>query len=182
VGVLLYDGTTRHWWDLPYRIGQLFQLDRYSTDAFSDYLVWALLCFASFWGNFGWMNIPLDIAWYAGLAGLTVAAILGALRGSRRVWLERKRNPAKYCAVKLCALAVLLALAQSGASMIARQMPPQGRYLFPAMVPIALGFAWGLFEWIPVRYHGVGLSAIVAGLIVLDLASLLGYVLPYFYG
>ncbi len=180
--ILAFDDATQRCWDLPARAGQLIQTDRYTSHAPNHYGIWALLGFASFWGNFGWMNIPLDIAWYAGLAILTLAATLGALRGAWRVWRDRREKPAKCCVVGLCALAVLSILAQSGASMLTRQMPPQGRYLFPAMVPIALGFTWGLFEWIPVRHHRFGLVGIAIGLIIFDSASMLGYVLPYFYG
>ena len=171
--ILAFDDATQRCWDLPARAGQLIQADRYTSDAPNHYGIWALLGFASFWGNFGWMNIPLDIAWYAGLAVLTLAATLGTLRGAWRVWRDRREK--KGCVVGLCALAVLSVLAQSGASMITR-------HLFPAMVPIALGFTWGLFEWIPVKYHRFGLFGMAIGLIIFDSASMLGYVLPYFYG
>jgi len=182
VYILAFDGATQKCWDLPVRTSQLIQADRYTSDAPNHYGIWVLLGFASFWGNFGWMNIPLDVAWYVALAVLTLGAMLGALRGARRVWLARRENPTKCCVMIFCALAVLLVFAQSGASMIVRQMPPQGRYLFPAMVPIALGFTWGLFEWVPVRYHRLGLGVSIVSLILFDLVSMLGYVLPYFYG
>mgnify|MGYP000585145236 CR=1 FL=1 len=179
---LLYDGMTRHWWDVPARIAQLWQADRYTAQAFNKYGLWSLLTFASFWGNFGWMNIPLDVGWYVSLAVVSLMLMVGATRAALRAWRNRRQNYPKYRAIGFCVSAVLLVLAQSGASMIVRQMPPQGRYLFPAMLPIALGFAWGLFEWIPVKYHRLGLGAAALGLIALDSACLFGYVLPYFYG
>lgn len=180
--VLLYDGMTRRWWDVPARIVQLCQTDRYTAQAFEKYGLWAILTFASFWGNFGWMNIPLDLGWYVGLAVITLALGGGAARVALRAWRDRRENYPQCCAVSLCISAVWLVIAQSGVSMVARQMPPQGRYLFPAMLPISLGFAWGLLEWFPEKYHRLALVATTAGLILLDSVSLFGYVLPYFYG
>jgi len=45
--------------------------------AMSSYLLFGLLTFASFWANFGWMNVPLDPAWYGILAVFSVVAYLG---------------------------------------------------------------------------------------------------------
>lgn len=180
--VFLLDGVTRHWWDVPARFAQLWQADRYTAQAFNVYGLWVLLTFASFWGNFGWMNIPLDVGGYVILAVATLALTVGVARVTLRAWRSRRQNYPKCWAMGFCISAILLVVAQSGASMVARQMPPQGRYLFPAMLPIALGFAWGLFEWIPPKYHPLAPGIAAASLIVLDSASLLGYVLPYFYG
>ena len=67
-------------------------------------------------------------------------------------------------------------------SMLSRQRPPQGRYLFPALVPISLCFTWGVFEWVPRRYHRLSVGLGLGWWVALDLIGVFGYALPYFYG
>ncbi len=109
--------------------------------------------FRSFWGNFGWVSVPLPEAMYhlievvvvAALAGLGIAAIRRAGRWSWREWLG---------------LLSLISLAGAVIMSWARQMAPAGgqgvftdpfgRYLFPLMIPVlwlllaGLGTAWSL--------------------------------------
>jgi hypothetical protein len=54
----------------------------------------------------------------------------------------------------------------------------QGRYLFPAMGPIALGFAGGWLAWWPMRRRLWGVLILLLGMTVLALFALLGTVAP----
>jgi hypothetical protein len=56
----------------------------------------------------------------------------------------------------------------------------QGRYLFPAMAPIAVGFAAGWLAWWPARRQPLALGLLLAGLLALALYALFGTLLPAF--
>jgi hypothetical protein len=180
--VLLYDGSARHWWDIPAQLSYIFDSEHYTGGALARYPGFALLGFASFWANFGWLTVPLDVGWYVVLAVLSLVAFLGGLRGAWRVWHDRPGGASRRCVWRILGLAILLVFAQSLVSMLSRQIPPQGRYLFPALVPIALCFTWGVFEWVPQGYRRIVLGLWMAWWIAFDLIGAVGYVLPYFYG
>jgi FtsH-binding integral membrane protein len=55
---------------------------------------------------------------------------------------------------------------------------PQGRYLFPAMIPIALLLVIGLREIIAREYERVVFALLYIALLALDLASLFLFIVP----
>jgi hypothetical protein len=142
-----------------------------------------LLTFASFWANFGWMNVPLDLGWYAALAVLSLLALCGlglfAVRVARGA---EALEPWQRRALLMLLLAVVLIFAQTFGLIIVRGIHQQGRYLFPALVPLAMLFTLGLREWVPVRHRGLFPLALVLGMFVLDSVSLCCYIIPHFYG
>jgi hypothetical protein len=56
----------------------------------------------------------------------------------------------------------------------------QGRYLFPAMGPTALGFAAGWLAWWPPRQQGAGMLLLLSGMLALALYALFGTLVPVF--
>lgn len=137
-----------------------------------------LLTFASFWANFGWMNVPLDVGWYVVLASLTLVASAGWLAAGARLRAgasERARLWALYT------LAVVWIVLQAVAVTVARQEPAQGRYLFPALAPIAVCWVAGMLRWVPKRFHRAAALGLVAWWVAFDLIALLGYALPRLY-
>jgi 4-amino-4-deoxy-L-arabinose transferase-like glycosyltransferase len=144
--------------------------------------------FRSFWGQFGWMGVVLDERLYllyfvltaAGLAGLVVA-----IATSRKL-LES--SPIVRDRVVMLAAAVAL----NFVGVVFYNLTfiqPQGRYLFPALVPIAVFLAIGwttlanlvarLTPWSePVRRWLVVWFAAALG--VLDFLCLARYVAPAF--
>jgi 4-amino-4-deoxy-L-arabinose transferase-like glycosyltransferase len=103
--------------------------------------------FQSFWAQFGWMAVPIDpriylaLALFSGLAGVGFALLV------MRVWQERdlRLDEGTHRAASLLALWLLL----TGASYLwynTTFVQHQGRYLFPALVPIAVVFALGWRE------------------------------------
>jgi hypothetical protein len=56
----------------------------------------------------------------------------------------------------------------------------QGRYLFPAMAPIALGFAGGWLAWWPERRRSVGAALLIGGMLALALYALVGTLMPVY--
>ncbi len=142
-----------------------------------------LLTFASFWANFGWMNVPLDLGWYAALAVFSLLALFGlgflairVVRGidTHEVWQRR--------ALLMLLLAVVLIFAQTFGLIIVRGIHQQGRYLFPALIPLAVLFTLGLREWVPARHRSIFPLGLMLGIFVLDSVSLCYYIIPYFYG
>ena len=103
--------------------------------------------FNSFWGQFGWMAAPLPGWAYPPLFLLSLVALVGLIVA---LW-RRLRSPGKD-AISWLSLVVLVATflltlaVHVGYNLTFVQH--QGRYLFPALVPIALGFAVGLETWL----------------------------------
>ena len=109
--------------------------------------------FNSFWGQFGWMALPLDGVlggWiYRGFALLTLAGLSGVLVYSRRSSSENRdethsRMSADAIIVLLAAM-LLVALQFIYYNIEFQQW--QGRYLFPALIPIAFLLVCGLDFW-----------------------------------
>jgi hypothetical protein len=147
------------------------------------YSLFTLLTFASFWANFGWMNVPLDLGWYAALAVFSLLALCGlglfvarVMRGTKTLETWQRR------ALLLLLLAVVLIFAQTSGLMIVQGIPQQGRYLFPCIVPLAVFFTLGLREWVPARHRSIFPLTLMLGMFVLDSVSLCCYIIPYFYG
>ncbi|MGQ9713660.1 MAG: hypothetical protein ACUVST_02760, partial [Anaerolineae bacterium] len=80
------------------------------------------------------------------------------------------------------ALALLLAAFQNLLPMLLRDWQPQGRYLLPALFPAAASFALGWRAWVPDVWARWGAMTFVAAFALLNLACLVGYVIPYFHG
>jgi 4-amino-4-deoxy-L-arabinose transferase-like glycosyltransferase len=99
--------------------------------------------FNSFWGQFGWMAAPLPGWMYGPLALLTLAAGVGLL-------VAAVRRPALDHLSRLRVLVLGLTFALTLALHAVYNLTfvqHQGRYLFPALIPIAVGFAAGLGYW-----------------------------------
>jgi 4-amino-4-deoxy-L-arabinose transferase-like glycosyltransferase len=106
-----------------------------------------VVSFHSFWAQFGWMGVLIDSRLYTLLALVSAAVTLGLV-----LWLVRfARNPALLSAFQRRALLLLLlvfiVVAAAHVSYNLKFVQHQGRYLYPALVPIGLAFALGLLEW-----------------------------------
>jgi 4-amino-4-deoxy-L-arabinose transferase-like glycosyltransferase len=138
-------------------------------------LRWGLTTtFQSFWAKFGWMAVPIDPRIYLALALFCGLAGAGFVLYVRRAWRERglRLDEGPQRAAGLLALWLLL----TGTSYLwynTTFVQHQGRYLFPALIPIAVVFALGWCEalspdnarWLAVALLiGCGV-AIVRGLI-----------------
>lgn len=136
--------------------------------------------YRSFWGGFGWLML-----WpgprYDNIAGalsiFAAAAAVVAMVAPGRI----AATPAAAGFLRLCALSAVAAIAVSIAGSMAGwggDSLPQGRYLLPALVPMAL-VAIALAEALVPRYGGLVLAGAA---IALDLAIVVGVVLPGFAG
>lgn len=132
-------------------------------------LLYGALTFAGFWGNYGWLQAPLPPPLYGLLALVTAAAGAGVLLRWRREATQRPVLAAWLLACAFIALQVFL-------PMVGRAWQPQGRYLFPALLPLTGLLVMGLDHWLrldsaPRRLVGVTLVAVAFNLAGLATAA-----------
>ncbi|MHB1162863.1 MAG: DUF2142 domain-containing protein [Chloroflexota bacterium] len=143
-----------------------------------DYFATTL--FRSFWGQFGWMGILIDQWLYTALKLVSAAAAFGLLLFLARVVLGKS----PLSSHQRDSLAVMgLALAVVAAQVVLYNLSfiqAQGRYLYPALLPIALFFVLGLRELMAPIHERLLLTLAIASLALLDFVCLTRYVIPYF--
>jgi len=158
--------------------------------------------FRSFWAQFGWMGVLIDSRLYLLLAVVSPATTIGFV-----LWLVRiARKPALLSRYQRWALLLLLLVFISVAAEHVlynlKFVQHQGRYLFPALVPIALAFALGLLEWptllgealsrwlprdksapaLPSALKAVAFLIFYAGFVALDVVCLFLFIVPQLHG
>lgn len=158
---------------------------------------WLTFTFQSFWGQFGWMGVLMPTWLYRALAlwsGVLAVGFLYLWREARRDTLFGIRSPALRAGASgsvfgiwysvfgiLATLVFLVALVYLYYNITFVQH--QGRYLFPALIPIALGVALAtdallrLMRW-PRRLHSLAFAAPYLGMLALDLYALWRVILP----
>jgi 4-amino-4-deoxy-L-arabinose transferase-like glycosyltransferase len=129
-------------------IGQLRAADFVAQQGWHAYWLRAVRdTFRSFWGQFGWMGVVLDSRVYFALLLLCGVALGGlALRSA-----SGRRRPSSP-AIILLGVSILLTLLIY-AWYNTRFLQHQGRYLFTALIPIAIFFSLG---WEGVLRPGAG--------------------------
>lgn len=157
-------------------LAHVFSAEAWTPTALVGYARALGIAFASFWGAFGWLTVRLGVGWYAALAGLTGTALAGLVRALHR---PRQRLPR---AQALVAGAALLAVLQVVGAAIAQGIPQQGRYLLPAIGPIACCLVAGWAYWLPASARR-RLPLLVGGALLLLNAVAWGiYIWPAFHG
>ena len=106
----------------------------------------AVTTFHSFWGQFGWMAVPMTGRIYAVLGIFSAFVALGLLL---RAWRVRPGGWPRYrlAGVALMGLSVALVVALYLAYNVTF-VQHQGRYLFPAMIPLGVAVVAGLDGWV----------------------------------
>jgi len=140
--------------------------------------------FHSFWGKFGWMAVVMDRRFYLALGAFVAVAAVGLmawLTTLRRDRAARQQHGVLLALLALQACLTLLAYLWYNTKYVQHQ----GRYLFPALVPIGLAVAqgwWmlagGVRRWMGDWVEGL-FAAPFVGLAALDLFCLFGYVVPF---
>ncbi len=132
--------------------------------------------FQSFWGQFGWMTVLMPPRYYRVLGLLSLVALTGF------IWAVAPRLKSlltRPLFQMLGAWVVLNVLMYLYYNMTFVQH--QGRYLFPALIPIGLAFTVGLRRWsglLPLRWRHVVLALPYLGLAGLDLIALFRIIIP----
>jgi len=133
--------------------------------------------FRSFWGQFGWMGVLMDnrvyllLALLSGLSGLGLFLwFLGELRSPV--------NPRGYYG-KLTLLAITIVVVFAGVVQYnLHYIQAQGRYLYPALAPVAAFGIIGVRELLAEKHRALLLGLLLAGLCVLDVMALYLFILP----
>jgi hypothetical protein len=133
--------------------------------------LYSLLTFAGFWGNFGWLQRPLPLWIYAtlGLGGLMAAA--GVIRCLQRPHAGSCEGARAILLAWL--LAIVVIAGQTFLPMFGRDWQPQGRYLFPALLPIAGLWLAGLETSLTLTAWPRRRTLLLAALVAFDLVCLL---------
>jgi 4-amino-4-deoxy-L-arabinose transferase-like glycosyltransferase len=148
--------------------------------------------FDSFWGVYGWMSVFLPAWVYSGLALACCVSAAGLWRHGRARRSAPRARPdhrdGEWAAWRLGSITAIGSLCAFLAYNL-HFVQHQGRYLFPALLPLAAGATLGArtatggrpgdrrHRWTRLR-TGLGLALWPAGLLLLGWWSVLRYVLP----
>lgn len=102
--------------------------------------------FHSFWGQFGWMAVPLPARVYRLLLVFTAGVLAGALLFARQERWPRTLDGPGRDSLTLFVLVILL-VAAAFALYNLNFVQFQGRYLYPALIPLAGVVGAGLYGW-----------------------------------
>jgi hypothetical protein len=123
------------------------------------------------WGAFGWYAESFPLWVYKLIAAATAG--VGVL-GVRVLWRYRDRVRRDWPAVAFVALVPLVVIAAVEAAYYSPDrravIPEFGRYLFPAMAPLA-AMAVGACSAFGRRWAGIAAAALVAAVVVIDYAA-----------
>jgi hypothetical protein len=122
-----------------------------------------LTTFRSFWAQFGWMGLLVDQRIYLILALLCAVVWLGLVLFATNF---TNLSPEKRMALGLLALSAFFTLL-SYLWYNLTFVQHQGRYLFPALIPIGLAFALGLREILARGNAKIAAFLLLAGVLIL---------------
>lgn len=123
-----------------------------------------LTSFRSFWGQFGWMAVPMDERIYALLFLVSCLVLVGLLHWFLKNWRELKSF--QRTGLTIAAFSFILT-ALSFIWYNFKFVQHQGRYLFPALIPLGIGFSIGLKEGLKRKIMGI--TAFIFALLVFGL-------------
>lgn len=146
---------------------------------FADFFI---ITFKSFWAQFGWMGVLVSDRIYVFLFVLTGIALLGAVLWGVRMWRTRAGIASTVAWSWILAGILLLSVLAAHVWYNLKFVQPQGRYLFPALIPIAAILVAGLNEVMNARYARLLFVLLYLVLLVLDYVSLFWFILPQLTG
>jgi hypothetical protein len=155
--------------------GQLRTADYLAEAGIFNYLInFATTTYHSFWGQFGWMAVPMDGRSYLMITLLCLTALGGLIgfwwnvRSGKTTDVEYKVSINQRRALGLMGFTVLfMALGYLWYNITFLQW--QGRYLFPAIIPLGVFMALGLSEAFLPRWRwwlAGGLGVVLAWLVL----------------
>jgi hypothetical protein len=130
----------------------------------------ALAGWQSFWGIFDGFSRMLPQSVYRAIALGQAAAVLGLVIAWRRGLLRGSLVRRRAAGVMLLFSGLLIVMFFV---MNARVYSPQGRYLFPLLLPLGIAMALGWRALFPPRVRGAAAAAILLGLLLLNVYALI---------
>jgi 4-amino-4-deoxy-L-arabinose transferase-like glycosyltransferase len=143
--------------------------------------------FVTYWADFGWIDTPLAPGIYWLLLAVCALAMVGLIIYLVRIWRQpARRQQAAALSVLLTSVPVLIALIgyNTYRTWVADGIGwggMQGRYYLGCVVAAMAGLALGLVSLVPSRWRPAMHVALRWGVILLNVASLYGAVLPRYY-
>jgi hypothetical protein len=137
------------------------------------------ITFHSFWGQFGWMGVPMPDWVYTPLLLFSILILVGLFIAPK--WLSRPQLP-KTVAWLLAGTFLFNLILFLGYNLAFVQY--QGRYLFGSLIPIGVAVALGGSAWVNVvkqKWEGVVwlMPAFLAlALFALDMVALFKFIIP----
>ncbi len=139
--------------------------------------------FISTWGHFGWMNITLGVQAYWAFAALTAFAFIGlawfAFRTLPQWEAWRRAVLFVFGASVLTALSAIIALEVRFWD-LGWGGDPQGRYLFPVLIPLATLFLLGLRGFVPRARYGWWFGGLVVAMTFYNIIVLSFFIVPFY--
>ena len=137
-----------------------------------------VVTFKSFWAQFGWMGVLVNDRIYVALFLLTSIALFGLALYALRVLRRRELlTAAQWTCIGLLAMMTIAAMADY-ILYNCKFLQLQGRYLFPALIPIALFGVLGLREIVAREYHRIVFALLYVALVALDAVCLFWFIVP----
>ncbi len=137
--------------------------------------------FQSFWGQFGWMGVVMDRRVYLVLLIFTVGLVIGLTLSRLTPHASRPIQRDGLIILTVSALLTLALYLYYNISFVQHQ----GRYLFPALIPLALAAAASLREWGRVvesvsrqKIRWVVAVAALISMAALDVLALYRFIIP----
>jgi 4-amino-4-deoxy-L-arabinose transferase-like glycosyltransferase len=135
--------------------------------------------FQSFWGQFGWMGVVMPTWLYRALAACSIVLVIGFWYWLREASSERRRPRPQHVVLTITVPLLAAAYVYYNRTFVQHQ----GRYLFPALIPIALGTALAVEALLrlmrcPDRLRPFAFALPYLALVALDLYALWRFILP----
>ncbi len=152
------DALAGHWWARAYISG--IRTEPLTLERAQDFV---LSVFASFWAVFGWGNIAVAKSVYQLLSLAVVLSLAGVCYRVLRHWREPQfpRSGIALLALTVIGITLLLFYYLYGGAVTV----DQGRYLFPALAPLAIFFIFGLGAFFSGRWRGAEAALVGGGLL-----------------
>ncbi len=132
----------------------------------------------SFWAQFGWMGVLVNDRIYVALFLLSALAAFGFTLYVFRA-LRRRNVLTSAQAWSMLLLALVLAAAVADYLLYnLKFFQLQGRYLYPAIIPLALFGVIGLRELLAREYQRLVFALLYVGMLTLDVICLFVYIVP----
>ncbi|MDQ4076359.1 MAG: glycosyltransferase 87 family protein [Chloroflexota bacterium] len=125
---------------------------------------------------FAWGHVRLSPIWSTISIALLVASIMGAVKwllGSRQSSVRRLWPALFVLAVALLITSIIVLLWPLSFRVWSKYTLPSSRYLYPAIIPIALLLVGGWWMLWPREYRRYALAALFVGLLAMNVAAVL---------
>jgi 4-amino-4-deoxy-L-arabinose transferase-like glycosyltransferase len=147
------------------------------------YPLWLLVTFTTSWGMFDYKAAHYGIPVYVIIFVLMIISFLGLIRQTwrrfRARWLCTPDGVWKCQVAVVFALLIAASILMSTAISLYNDFNPQGRYLFSALVPLAISLGFGLQSWArSERQRDYIFVSVALGMIALNATALICVVVP----